>query len=421
MIRRRRISAPTRLRPADAIGEACTVIVARPARAVVTCLGTLLGVAWFVTALGLATTVTGHVSTALTQRLPTHVWLAPRRAGPAPAVVPYPGDVERRLMALHGVAAAGVFWQVLLSKPVVVSSAPEPAAGSSGSGAARRVPVIAASPGFLAAAGATVIAGHALDDWDQAHRAQVCLLGAAAAKTLGIGGLRHQRAVYVDDVPCLVTGILSGASGRRSLVRSVVLPSATALALWGPPDERAGAVPTVLIRTRPGAAAAVARQAPYAISPDQPGQLAVRMRSGPRQLGEQVMSALTSLFYTLGWVSLAIGGLSIACVTWLSVRERAGEFGLRRAFGARRRHILAHVVCESAIIGLVGGLAGAALGVALIILLASAKGWVPVVAPLTVVPAPLAGAAAGMLAGLVPGLLAARIGPGDALTIAAGS
>lgn len=411
---RRRISPPTRLRPADAIGEACTAIVAKPARAVVTCLGIALGVAWFVTALGLATTAAGHVSANFAQRLPTHVWLSRQRAGPVPAPTGYLADLERRVDALHGVVAAGVFWQVRLSRPVVVSGVPGPASRSR---PVREVPVIAASPGFLIAAGTTVSAGRAFDAWDQAHRAQVCLAGAAAARAMGISSLRRARVIYIDDVPCVVTGILSGASARQSLVRSVVLPWATALELWGPPDERAGAVPGVLIRTRPGAAAVVARQAPYAISPDHPGQFLVRLRAGPQRLDDQVMSTLTSLFNTLGWVCLAIGGLSIACVTWLSVRERADEFGLRRAVGARRRHILAHVLSESAILGLVGGLAGTSLGVALIIVLARAEGWVPVLAPLTVIPAPMAGAAAGMVAGLVPGLLAARIRPGEALMI----
>jgi putative ABC transport system permease protein len=424
---RRRISQPTRLRLADAIGEACTAILAKPARALVTSFGTLLGVAWFVTALGLASTAGGQVTTAFAHRLPTRVWISPKRASPAPAAVPYPADLSQRLLALHGVIAAGVFWPLRLGRPVVVSALPQPAAqgraGARGGGTARDrrpgaatpAPVIAASPGFLAAAAVKLSSGRLFSVWDQAHRSQVCLAGATEASALGIHPGR-QRTIYVDDVPCVVVGIISRASERQSILRSVVLPSATAMAQWGPPDEQAGAMPTVLIRTRPGAAGLVARQAPFVISQDRPDQFLVRLPPGPGQLRLQVVRTLTSLFYALGWVSLAIGTLSIASVTWLSVRERSAEFGLRRAVGARRRHILAHVVCESAILGLIGGLAGASLGVTMIILLARARGWVPVVAPLAVLPAPLAGAAAGMLAGIIPAMFAARIQPAETLS-----
>ena len=122
---RRRLGPPTRLRPADAISEAVTSIVARPARAVITCLGTLLGVAWFVTALGLASTANGHVTAAFARHLPTHVLISPKSTGPAPAASPYPIDVERRLDALAGVVASGVFWPVRPGHPAVVSAVPQ--------------------------------------------------------------------------------------------------------------------------------------------------------------------------------------------------------------------------------------------------------------------------------------------------------
>lgn len=424
---RRKLSPPTTLRLADAIGEAVTAIVARPARAAITCAGTLLGVAWFVAALGLASTASGHVAAAFTKHLPTHVLVSPAGTGPVPAASPYPIDVERRLDALDGVVAAGVFWRLRLGHPVVVSAVPQPAAtgtpagagagqASSGGVSASQPPVLAVAPGFLAAAGALVTQGRALGAWDQAHRAQVCVAGAAVATAMGVSDLRRHPTIYIDDVPCVVIGIVGRASERPSVLRSVMLPAATAAALWGPPDARAGAVPTVMIRTRPGAAQAIARQAPFAISPTRPRHFAVAVSPGPVRLRDRVMYTLTGMFYALGWVSLAIGMLSIASITWLSVRERAAEFGLRRAVGARRRHILAHVVSESAILGLIGGLAGASLGVAVVILLAWAWDWVPVIAPLTVLPAPLAGAAAGMLAGLIPGLMAARIQPAAALS-----
>jgi putative ABC transport system permease protein len=409
---RRKLSPPTRLRPADAFSEAVTSIVAKPARAVITCLGTLLGVAWFVTALGLASTANGQVTQLFARHLATHVLISTKSIGPVPAASPYPANVEHRLDALHGVIASGVFWRVRLGHRLVVSTAPQPPAASS----ARQVRVLAGSPGFLMAAGAQLSQGRALGSWDQAHRAQVCVLGKQAATALGIRGLRGQPTIYIDNQPVAVIGIVSHASERRSILNAVVLPAATAVALWGPPDARAGAVPDVLIRTRPGAAPVVASQAPVAISPTRPQHFDVRMPPSPQLLRDQVVNTLTRMFYALGWISLAIGTLSIACVTWLSVRERAGEFGLRRAVGARRRHIMAHVVSESAILGLVGGLAGASLGIAVIILLAWARNWTPVIAPLLVLPAPLAGAAAGVIAGLIPGLRAARIQPAAALS-----
>lgn len=416
-MRRRRIGQPTRLRSADALGEAFAVIVARPARALLTSLGTLLGVAWFVAALGLASTASGQVSSTFAQRLATQVRVSQVSPGPYPAARPYPAGVERRLDALDGVVASGVYWRVVLARRVVVSAAPQPA--GAGQGAGPGTPgqaVLAASPGFLAAADVQISQGRFFDAWDQAHRAQVCLLGAAAARVLGISDLRRGPAIYINDVPCVVIGIVSRAGEQPSILRSVVLPSSAATALWGPPDQRAGAVPTVLIRTRPGAVAVIARQAPYAISQDRPHQFRVTVPPSPQRLRDEVSRTLTGLFFALGWVSLAIGTLSIGIVTWLSVRERSTEYGLRRAVGARRRHIVAHVMWEATILGVIGGLAGASLGVAAVILIARDRQWVPVIAPLTVFPAPLAGAAAGILAGLIPGIRAARVQPATSLS-----
>ena len=412
---RRRVGQTTRLRPADAVGEALTAIAARPARAFLTSLGTLLGVAWFVTALGLVSTASGQVAATFADRLATQVTVRLASTGPAPAAYPYPADVSRRLEALNGVLAAGVYWPVRLPGPVVVSAA-SPPAGPPGAGqAAAGQVVIAASRGFLAAAGVQVSQGRIFSAWAQAHAAQVCLAGSAAAKALGVTDVRDQPVILINNEPCAVIGIVAHAVRRPALLRSVMLPTSTAVALWGAPDQQAGATPAVLIQTTPGAAAVVGRQAPYAISPARPDQFAVIVPVRPQRLRDQVTGTLTSLFFALGWVSLAIGTLSIASVTWLSVRERSAEYGLRRALGARRKHILAHVIAESAILGLIGGLAGASLGVAAVILLARSRQWVPVIAPLTVLPAPLAGAAAGVLAGLIPGIRAARVQPAVAL------
>jgi len=407
--RRLVITQRTSLWPGDAVSEAVATIVARPARALLTVVGTAFGVAWFVTALGLASTADGRVVVAFAGRLATQVTVWQLHPGPAPAAYPYPPDLEQRLEALNGVVAAGVYWRVGPAKPIVSTRGP----GSPSIVA--RPTVIAASTGFLAAAGMRISQGRAFGAWAQSRAAPVCLLGSLIASKLGIHSVHGQPALQIGGEPCVIIGIYSHAIRRPSLLRAVVLPSSAAARIWGPPNPRAGERPTVLIQTRPGAAPTVGREAAYAISPARPHQFTVVVPVRPQRLRDHVTKTLSGLFLTLDWASLAVGALSIAAVTWLCIRDRAVEYGLRRTVGARRRHVLAHAFAESAMLGLIGGLAGAGIGVALVILLARYRHWVPVIAPLTVWLAPLAGAAAGILASLIPAVRAARIQPALAL------
>ncbi|HET9896085.1 MAG TPA: ABC transporter permease [Streptosporangiaceae bacterium] len=416
---KRVIEKRTTLRPADAVAEAFTSIVARPLAATAISLAALLAVAWFVAVLGLVSTANGQVTAAFAKRLPTFVRITAPRARLPAAALPFPADVERRLDALAGVVSSGVYWRLRLSQPLIVSPGP---LGSSAMGqhGARQyghgTPVLAVTPGFLAAAGVKISQGEPFGPWDQAHAAQICLVGAPLARALGITGIAGQPVIYIDGMPCVLAGVVSSAVWQPSLRRSVMLPSSTAVALFGAPDQRAGARPAVLIHTRPGAAALVARQAPQAISPATPRRLNVRMRSGPLSLRDQVGEALDGLFVAVAWVGLAVGTLGIAGLTLFCVLQRTPEYALRRALGARRRHIAWQVLSESVILGLLGGLAGASLGVAVVVLVARASHWTPVVAPQALWPAPVVGAAAGMIAGVVPAIRAAWIRPSVGLT-----
>ena len=74
-------------------------------------------------------------------------------------------------------------------------------------------------------------------------------------------------------------------------------------------------------------------------------------------------SADLDLFLTLMTaIGVVIAVLSIVNTMLMSVTERRIEFGILRANGWSRGHVLRLVTCESALLGIIGGLLGAALG-----------------------------------------------------------
>jgi ABC-type antimicrobial peptide transport system permease subunit len=117
----------------------------------------------------------------------------------------------------------------------------------------------------------------------------------------------------------------------------------------------------------------------------------------------------------LGGVSLLVGAIGIANVTLVSVIERTGEIGLRRALGATRRHIAMQFLLESSTMGLVGGILGASIGSLVVIGVAAYQDWTPVLDPLVPFAAPLLGALVGLISGTYPAFRAARLEPVEAL------
>jgi putative ABC transport system permease protein len=100
----------------------------------------------------------------------------------------------------------------------------------------------------------------------------------------------------------------------------------------------------------------------------------------------------------------------------VSVTERTGEIGLRKAVGARRRDVLWQFLLEAITLTLLGGAAGVIVGVAVALLIQFLLPSLKAGISLGAISAGLAvSAGVGLFFGLWPAYRAARLDPIDAL------
>jgi ABC-type antimicrobial peptide transport system permease subunit len=392
----------------DLAGEALAGVLARPARALLTVLGTVLGIAALVATLGISKTAGNQIVGRFDALAATEVVVEPTGAdqpgSSVPAVLPW--DAEARMTRLNGVTSAGTLSDVDLDGDLVrgapVQDPTQPAE--------RSVGVKAASPGLFAAVKAHLAEGRWFDAGHDERADRVAVLGSAVAAKLGIDRLSDQPAIYIGETIFTIVGIVDDTARVPELLSSIIIPDGTARDLY---DLAAPA--SVHVDTRIGAASLIARQAPIALTPNDPALVRAASAGEPRKVKSDVASDVNTLFLVLGGVSLLVGAIGIANVTLVSVMERVGEIGLRRSLGATRRHIAAQFLAESGLMGLVGGAVGASLGILVVVGVSVSKTWTPVLDPWLPFAAPVLGALVGLASGLYPAGRAASLQPVDAL------
>lgn len=133
------------------------------------------------------------------------------------------------------------------------------------------------------------------------------------------------------------------------------------------------------------------------------------------------ITGLTDLFRKVliisAAVSLLVGGIGIMNIMLVSVTERTREIGLRKAVGAKTRHIMLQFLTEAIVLTILGGILGIALGFIMASGLTRALDLdlVPSISVETIVVTAGISVAVGLLFGTYPAYKAAKLDPIDAL------
>jgi putative ABC transport system permease protein len=240
------------------------------------------------------------------------------------------------------------------------------------------------------------------------------VLGHAAARTLGITDLAGPPRVWLGGHWFTVVGVLAPFELAPEIDHAALIGFPIAADRFGYDGH-----PTqVYVRTQTEGTAQTARLLPRGANPANPEQVRVGRPSDALAARLAVADSATTLLLGLGAVALLVGGVGIANVMVISVLERRGEIGLRRALGAKRHHIAVQFLIESVLLSAAGGTAGVFLGTAITYALANHYGWQALIPPSAIGAGLPAAIAIGAVAGIYPAFRAARLSPTDALRTA---
>ena len=269
--------------------------------------------------------------------------------------------------------------------------------------------IAAADVGVLDAVSGELADGRFLDE--ASSQLPTVVLGADATRRLGISDVDAGVRVWLGWQWFVVIGILEPAALAPDLDSAALIGYPVAEQLF----DTTRSPSTLYVRTVPEQVDTVRSVLARSIDPETPDEVDVSRPSDALEARAATDDALRNLLLALGAVALVVGGVGITNVMVISVLERRGEIGVRRALGARRVHIAGQFLAEAGVLAALGGIAGVTLGTAVTAIYARSQGWLVDVPVSALAAAAGIALAVGLLAGVSPAVRAARLDPADAL------
>jgi putative ABC transport system permease protein len=267
----------------------------------------------------------------------------------------------------------------------------------------------------------TVDAGTFFTQFDVDHSLPVAVLGSTTASDLGMAPLRAVgETINVGGVRFRIIGVLASQGGLSfgSVDSAIVVPlsSIEGRLVAFHPD-----ISEVRVQAIPGAkdtfssAVESTLRTQHGLTASEQDDFQIVDASSISSAVSSSTETLTRLMAAIAAISLVVGGIGVANVMLVTVRERTREIGVRRAVGATRRNVVVQFLVDAVIISLIGGVVGLVVGFAGAFAGGSALNISPVFSWTAVILALVVAVVVGVLAGIGPAAQAASVEPTNAL------
>ena len=280
------------------------------------------------------------------------------------------------------------------------------------------VQVQGVTSGYFSSNALEVSEGEFFGAIDNINRRQVCIIGKELAEELFPEGdaVGSYVSVFRQQAKSfLVVGVLEerddslGASYNTALF----MPYNTYVQRFWRTDQ----VGTYVVKVAEGYDATVAADDIEQYLDEIAGEDYYRIFSPAtvKEMSDSVMSAFLMFLAAIAAISLVVGGIGIMNIMMVSVVERTGEIGIRKALGATEKAIRSQFLTESVVLSASGGLIGLAAGIAISSAAAGIAGWSLHVSAGAVASSLIFPLLIGIFFGWYPAAKAARLQPMEAL------
>jgi putative ABC transport system permease protein len=294
--------------------------------------------------------------------------------------------------------------------------------------------VMATTPDYLTATGRVVHEGRFLNTRDELRTANVCVLGYEVARHLfpfssSIGQKVKIGPDYFEVVGTLLPRVPLGndqPAPSTVITSEILLPMSTGLRWFGDMQVkiRSGSRDIEVVELHEiilevdeaqnvPIAAAATREMLQRNHKDRDYEIVVPLELLLRE--EATKRIFKIVLASIAGISLLVGGIGIMNVMLATVTERTREIGVRRALGAKKRHIVMQFLIETVVLSVGGGLLGIGLGLSIPKIVEYYTDMEPVVTPTAPLLAFGISVGVGLLFGLYPAWRAADMDPVDAL------